>query len=239
MAYDADQQSLLDLRKIIQAEEPCVYLEVGSELGRSLLPALLDPGCAAVLSVDLRPQSTPDERGRTWEYGVSTQQMLDTLVGWGVTPQQMDKLSTYDMGTDMFSALVAMGSIKIPQPNLVFIDAEHTNAAVFKDFLHVWHLVPEDCVICFHDSNLIFDALSNITEMLKAQLLSPFAHCYLKDVVFAYGFGKYAKPVRKLGHWDESAYLAYARQTLNDEITMNAPMRPRLPNDGVLIDPSV
>jgi hypothetical protein len=227
MAYDADQQSLKDLRLIIQSHEPCVYLEVGSELGRSLLPALIDPGCSAVLSVDSRPGSTPDERGRTWEYGVTTQMMRDELAKNAV-PEEMAKLSTFDMGTDMFSALVNMGSIKIPQPNLVFIDAEHTNAAVFRDFLHIQHIVPENCIVAFHDSNLIFDALTNITEMLKHEMLQPFAARYLKDVVFAYGFGKYKDPVEKLWHWEEKPYLAHARQTLNDEIIMNAPLRQRI-----------
>jgi hypothetical protein len=204
-----------------------VYLEVGSELGRSLLPALIDPGCAAVLSVDSRPGSTPDERGRTWEYGVTTQMMRDELAKVA-GPEDMAKLSTFDMTTEMFAALAAQGSLKFPQPNLAFIDAEHTNAAVFKDFMHVNSLMGQDCIIAFHDSNLIFDALTNITEMLRHVTLEPFAARYLKDVVFAYGFGKYKDPVGELWHWDEKQYLAQARQTLNDEIIMNAPLRQRI-----------
>lgn len=226
MAYDNDQASLLALRKIVQAEAPCVYLEIGSELGRSLLPALLDPECTAVHSVDLRPVSTPDSRGRTWEYGITTQQMRDSLAAVA-TPAQMDKLYTYDMDTEQFAKQFGLYA------NLVFLDAEHTNTAAFKDFLNIYDLLPTNAIFAGHDSNLVFDAIQNIEALLKHRG-TQFHLAYLSDVVFAFAFGKFIEPVKKLPSWDPVEFVRYAQQTLNDEITMNAPMRPRIENKGIL-----
>ncbi len=233
MAYDNDQASLLALRRIVQADEPCVYLEIGSELGRSLLPALLDPKCTEVHSVDLRPVSTPDDRGRTWEYGVTTQQMRDELAKTA-TPEQMAKLKTYDMDTTVFSKYVVSGPLAAPIiPNLVFLDAEHTTVAAFQDYLNLSGMLPANAIFAGHDSNLIFDAILNIDAMLNSNRIIHHL-AYLSDVVFAFAFGSYIVPVKALPHWDPKEYVRYARQTLNDEIVMNAPMRLRIPNIGVL-----
>jgi hypothetical protein len=232
MAYHIDQQSMLDLRKIIQVDGQYVYLEIGSETGQGLTSVLADPHCSAVLSVDLRPQSTPDERGRTWEYGVTTLQMLDYLA-LRVRLDDMKKLWTFEADTEKFVVLVDRLHAKVPTPNLVFLDAEHTNAAVFQDFLNIYPLLPSDCIFAGHDANLIFDGVVNIEAMLK-YLKIPFHLAYLPDVVFAFAFGKYIEPVKALPHWDPKEYLRYARQTLNDEIVMNAATRPRIENTGVL-----
>jgi len=226
MAYDKDQASLLALRQIVQAQDPCIYLEIGSELGRSLLPALLDPCCIAVHSVDLRPGSTPDSRGRTWEYGVSTEQMVHSLMA-AATPEQMAKLRTYEMDTAQFAALY-----NVPA-NLVFLDAEHTTRGAFQDIVNLERMLPQDTIFAGHDSNLVFDALINIEAVLN-RLRVPYHLAYLADVVFAFAFGKYIEPVKRLPSWDKEEFIRYAQQTLNDEIIMNAPGRPRIENTGVL-----
>lgn len=228
MAYNLDQASLESLRWIVQAEDPCIYLEIGSELGQSLVPALLDPKCIAVHSVDLRsPIGQPDERGRTWAYSSTTQQMRDELAQQ-VTQEDMFKLTTYDMDTTAFAE-----AFTVPA-NLVFLDAEHTNAAAFQDFMNLIHMLPTDHIFAGHDSNLVFDAVINIAAMLKCSKV-PFHLAYLPDVVFAFAFGKYIEPVKALPHWDPKEYVRYARQTLNDEIIANVHLRPRIPNTGVLI----
>jgi hypothetical protein len=227
MAYDNDQASLLALRMIVQGKDPCIYLEIGSEYGWSLRPALLDPECIAVHSVDLRPVSTPDGRGRTWEYNSTTAAMVHEL-SQTATKEQMAKLSTYDMDTGRFKAVA-----QIPA-NLVFLDAEHTNTAVFQDFLNLYDMLPSDTIFAGHDSNLIFDALVNIEAMLAYRMV-PFHLAYLSDVVFAFAFGKYIAPVKALPHWDPKEYVRYARQTLNDDIVNNAALRTRIENTGVLI----
>lgn len=228
MAYDNDQASLLALREIVQAKEPCIYLEVGSELGQSLLPALLDPKCIEVHSVDLRsPLGQPDERGRTWAYSSTTPQMFAELAKTA-SPEQLAKLRTYDTDTAVFAQY-----FKVPA-NLVFLDAEHTNAAAFQDFMNLQVMLPTDTIFAGHDSNLVFDAITNLAAMFTG-LGIPFHLAYLPDVVFAFAFGKYIEPVKALPHWDPKAYVQYARQTLNDDIVMNAPLRPRITNTGVLL----
>jgi hypothetical protein len=236
MAYDADQHSLLQLRQIVQRDGPSIYLEIGSEAGRSLLPALIDPQCQAVHSVDLRPASTPDERGSTWNYGVTTQQMRDWLRPQ-VTADAMFKLHTYETDSAGFAEYIN-NQPSFEPPNIVFLDAEHTNAAVFQDFLNMIDFLPNDAIFAGHDSNLIFDALTNIKAWLTYDCRD-FYMAYLPDVVFAFAFGKYIEPVKQLPSWDPAEFVRYARQTLNDEITMNAPSRPRIPNIGVLRVPTL
>ena len=66
---EGDRRSLLDIQNIVRAVDASyVYLEVGSHLGGTLLPHLMDPLCRVVVSVDPRPASQADERGRVFHY---------------------------------------------------------------------------------------------------------------------------------------------------------------------------
>src|ERR1044072_3278451 len=44
------------------------YLEIGSYLGGSIQPHLLDEKCARIISIDKRPEKQPDERGANYTY---------------------------------------------------------------------------------------------------------------------------------------------------------------------------
>ena len=61
---DDDKQSLLACqlatRELAGAYH---YLEIGSYLGGSIQPHLLDRHCAKIYSIDKRPLNQPDERG--------------------------------------------------------------------------------------------------------------------------------------------------------------------------------
>ncbi len=47
-----DRRSLLDIQNIVRTfDDRYTYLEVGSHLGGTLVPHLLDPKCRAVLSI--------------------------------------------------------------------------------------------------------------------------------------------------------------------------------------------
>jgi hypothetical protein len=60
----SDRTSFLRVQRLVRTIQPdYAYLEVGSDLGGSLLPHLLDPACRVAVSVDPRPESQPDERG--------------------------------------------------------------------------------------------------------------------------------------------------------------------------------
>jgi cephalosporin hydroxylase len=226
MLYQNDHYTMLALQDIVQKTAPCVYLEVGSLLGGSMVPYLLDPRCIEVHSVDLRPPLTPDERGITYDYDhATTAQMIENLKR-EVPDSNMQKLRTYDMDSAAFakkflpSATLSYEQNYTVRPNLVFLDAEHTNRAVFQDFLNLNELLQEDAIFAFHDSNLIFDALTNIQAMLKYHLVA-FHAAYLPDVVFALAFGKLIEPLKALAAWNEGGFIEHARITLNNEIMAN------------------
>jgi hypothetical protein len=48
------------------------YLEIGSFRGGSLQAVIQDPRCAQVISIDPRPDATPDKRSGSWVYEANT-----------------------------------------------------------------------------------------------------------------------------------------------------------------------
>lgn len=138
------------------------YLEIGSHLGGTLIPHLLDPLCVTILSVDKRPDAQPDERGEVFRYdGNSTARMIETL-GPNVPETALLKLATFDGDA---SALPA--DVIAHPPDLVFIDGEHTNRAVVSDFLHTYRHAPRTRVFAFHDANLVMDGILNVEAFLS------------------------------------------------------------------------
>jgi hypothetical protein len=61
---DADKQSLLATQHAVRSAfgDYC-YLEIGSHLGGSLQPYVVDPRCRRIYSIDKRPEAVPDNRG--------------------------------------------------------------------------------------------------------------------------------------------------------------------------------
>jgi hypothetical protein len=126
------------------------YLEVGSFLGGSLAPFLMDPCCLGVLSVDERNRAQPDERGMRFDYaGISAATMIDGLHATGV---DTTKLVTFDGAID---ALPTDGT----RYDLAFVDAEHTDEACFRDALWTRSRLASDAALLFHDTRLVFKAL--------------------------------------------------------------------------------
>lgn len=189
-----DRRSLLAVQKAVRSWKPgYTYLECGSHLGGSLMPHLLDPRCRLALSVDKRPAYQPDERGMSFHYASnSTQRMLDVL-SRHVTANDIAKLRTYDMDA---SALIA-AQIDA-QPDLVFIDAEHTVDAVFRDFTSIYPMCGASTVYAFHDANLIFSGLQNIESFLR-YLKVDFASYILRDSVFVVASGEARACIQPLG----------------------------------------
>ena len=156
---DADKAFLLDVRRLFRDLAPTYdYLEIGSYLGGSLAPFLADPACRAILSVDERGATLPDERGALFDYaGVTAQSMLDRLHRAGLATT---KLATHDGSIDT-----------LPPPDslfdLAFIDGEHTDQACFRDFLWALPLMKPASAIMFHDSSLIHKAIRLIALTLR------------------------------------------------------------------------
>ena len=99
--------------------------------GDRSLPHVLDPRCRLLYSVDKRPPVQPDERGINFEYqNNSSQRMVATLARY-VTATYLAKVRTFDMDASELT------TCHIPEkPDLVLIDAEHTNVAAFRDFIN-------------------------------------------------------------------------------------------------------
>jgi len=220
---DADKRSLLYLQNIVRS---CTirytYLEVGSHVGGSLFPHLIDPRCGAAVSLDPRPPSQPDERGQSFDYeDNSTDRMIRTLEKFA-SHGAMLKLRTYDIDA---SQIPATGDAI--RATLALIDGEHTNRAVFRDFLSILSYMETDAIVVFHDSNLIFDALMNIETFLTYSE-RPFSAFYLPDNVYAVALGGFVNVAEHgLRHhaFDAETFTANARNNLDQFIAKNLGLR--------------
>ena len=156
-----DRRSFLSIQGAVAGDKaPYRYLEIGSDLGGSIQPYLLDSRCAGIISIDKRVLTQPDERGKTYRYRHnSTQKMLDNL--GNVSRAQVGKITTFDsdVGTLNPSAMPF-------RPDVCFIDGEHTDRAVVRDFAWCLSVVTTPGVIYFHDSNVVFRGLSSIVRCL-------------------------------------------------------------------------
>ena len=96
-----------------------------------------------------------------------------------------------------------------------FIDGEHTNRAAFQDFLSLWRFAAADCVIAFHDANLITDAAQNVESFLRFQG-ARYESLVLPDVLFAILVGRYASlaaPLRRFAT-DKEAFFSSSKEAL-------------------------
>ena len=98
---DAEKKSFLLLQKIIRNTiASYTYLEIGSHLGGSLQSYFIDPKCRRIFSIDKRPTSQPDIRGKHYFYeNNSTQRMLANLKQ-AFPDGNLDKLTTIDKSTN-------------------------------------------------------------------------------------------------------------------------------------------
>ncbi|MBS0562839.1 MAG: class I SAM-dependent methyltransferase, partial [Proteobacteria bacterium] len=140
-----DRRMLLALHNIVRRCTPAyAYAEIGSYMGGSLVPHLMDRRCGLVVSIDRRPDVQPDERGVSFDYTRSpTAAMLDRLHE-NLPLSAMLKLQTHDC--DAADLPEDAGATPF---DLMFIDGEHTNRAAFSDFLSLWRFAKPDCIVVF------------------------------------------------------------------------------------------
>jgi len=216
-----DQKALLMLQAAVGAHSAYAYLEVGSHLGGSLCPHLLDPNCRLAISVDPRPSSQPDERGRRFDYLENSTARMVSELSAHIPAESIRKLITFDCDAS------ELGTRKITERvDLVLIDGEHTNRAAFRDFVSILPLVKNDAIIVFHDAQLIHDAIANIETMLHF-LGKSFYGCFALDNVYAMGLGSRAELVketlRTVRH-DSDSFLNYARREVYKNIAFYYPI---------------
>ncbi|MBF0159351.1 MAG: class I SAM-dependent methyltransferase [Magnetococcales bacterium] len=211
---NTERNALLTIQEIVRNSHPgYVYLEVGSYLGGTLYPHLADPACQQIYSVDLRPASQADERGRLFRYESSSTDRMRTILSQQLSTESMSKLTTFD------ADLADVSSDQIGRLcDLIFIDAEHTNRAAFRDFLNAYPYAKADVIIMFHDANLIFDALENVESWLISKKIK-YDSFVIPDNLFVIVMGIFIElgtPIFSQLEFDKKTYFHVARQTLQD-----------------------
>ena len=192
-----DRAALEFIRSFISEQVPSYnYLELGSYLGGSLLPHLLSSSCSNILSVDKRVTSQPDERrvsGYSYQ-GITTTDLINTLTQHTSDTACLKKLETHDgVIQDLDPSSIFQ---RYPRGfQLSFIDAEHTNEAVFSDFIHVQKLSSPHSVIMLHDSWMLGSGIQSIVSYLQF-LEIPFLFRVIQDSVTAFFFGRLADEIK-------------------------------------------
>jgi hypothetical protein len=157
---DSDKHFILASRLLVtEVRSSYSYFEIGSYLGGSLTPFLMDDRCTALLSVDERERQQPDERGLKFDYaGITHQTMIDELKSCGFDTY---KLQTFDGSIDAYRPINEQAF------DIAFIDGEHTDFACFRDFLWTLPLMRPDAIVMFHDSTIIYKSLRLIQLYLR------------------------------------------------------------------------
>lgn len=189
---DGDRRSWLALQRLARAKGETnggtySYLEIGSHLGGSIQPHLLDPRCRRIYSIDNRPIAPPDDRGQEFRYdGNSTERMLANLRA--LDPDQVSKIVCFES-----DARDVDRSLLPDRPDLCFIDGEHTSSAVLSDFDFCFRVCSPRATLCFHDDWIIYPALARILRKLRRQGVR-FTAAKLQGSTFAILLGATALP---------------------------------------------
>jgi hypothetical protein len=159
--WPEDRESLLRLQRCVHLAGSYVYLEIGSHLGGTLQPHLVDSRCSWIYSIDKRPLEQRDELRGVWHYPEnSTKRMLSGLQE--AFPQSsVEKIRTFDADARELDP-----TSFVPKPEFCFIDGEHTDQAVRSDFEFCLQVCNRNGIIGFHDANMVVGGLTHIKRRL-------------------------------------------------------------------------
>jgi len=208
---DDDKRSLLAIQSAARALSPSyVYLEIGSHLGGSIQPYLLDERCTKIYSIDKRPLVQPDQRGVNFGYPEnSTERMLSLLSGIAST----DKIITIDGETGKMDR-----SLIGERPQLCFIDGEHTDKATKIDFDLCLDVCADSGAVIFHDAHIVYNAIADCIDTAKRRNM-PIQAYSLPNAVFVIEIGDFplheSPHIRSLLLENHKGYLFSLQQ--NDE----------------------
>jgi hypothetical protein len=206
-----DRGSLLRLQRGIRRAGSYIYLEIGSFRGGTLQSHLLDPRCAAIYSIDKRPLMQADESDAAYHYPEnSTERMLDGL-RTAFAESSTEKIRTFTCDASELDQ-----SSFSEKPDLCFIDGEHTDSAVFSDFVFCLSVCRSDGMIAFHDSNEVIGGLRRIKQYLRDNGIR-FESYFLPKRVFVIllngAIDMFGKEIRQAS-WDESRYIRLVKWDL-------------------------
>lgn len=183
---DMDKRSLLACQLAVRTVcTNYTYLEIGSYIGGSLQPYLVDENCTHIFSIDKRPAAQADERGMHYKYeNNSTQRMLENLKD--VYAPGLEKITCIDDdGSNIDPNLIS------PKAQICFIDGEHTDEACYRDFLFCLKVLEDDGLLVFHDAQVVYNGLFQIVTYLEANHIR--FHAYnLPDTVFVIEINDFA-----------------------------------------------
>jgi hypothetical protein len=181
---DHDKQSLLAIELAVRELSPEYnYLEIGSYLGGSIQPHLVDPRCRRVYSIDKRPTSQPDARGFDWVYqNNSTKRMIEML---REVSENTDKITTIDGDSNTLDPLRIKDKIQ-----LCFIDGEHTDEAVMADFKFCLGVLDINGAIIFHDAQITYNGIAVCINHLEENSIK-FRAYVLPHIVFVIEIGEF------------------------------------------------
>lgn len=180
---DEDKRSLLACQLASRELRPKYsYLEIGSYLGGSIQPYLLDPRCERIFSIDKRPEIQPDARGLDYTYlNNSTERMLENLSRVAAT----DKITTIDGSTrDIDRSRV---DVKV---DVCFIDGEHTDDAVLTDFKFCLDALADSGAVLFHDASVTYNGIERCIRHLDETGIKYRAYS-LPNIVFVIEIGDF------------------------------------------------
>lgn len=185
-----DKQSLLRIQRIVSSMIPnFVYLEIGSDQGGSLVPILADENCSTLISIDLRPDHQPDERGASFPYPSNGEEAMMANLRSEFRAEQLSRLRIFR------ADIRDVEPRDLPKVDLVLIDGEHTDVACFSDAERTLDFVKQDAVIVFHDSTSSQTPYKILKKMLT-RLGIEYTTVLLPDVVGAIAIGSFADIVR-------------------------------------------
>ena len=209
--YPEDRESLLRLQRCIRQAGSYVYLEIGSHLGGTLQPHLVDSRCSMIYSIDKRPLEQPDELLGVWHYPEnSTERMLSGLER--AFPQaRLKKITTFDADARELNPVSF-----IPKPDFCFIDGEHTDQAVRSDFDFCLRVCNPKGIIGFHDANFVVGGLAHIKRQLTVNRIR-FRGMLLPRNVYVIllndAIERFAEEIREAAQ-NEPRYMRQARWAL-------------------------
>ncbi len=181
---DEDKRSLLACELAVRELVPDYnYLEIGSYLGGSIQPHLLDDKCHRIYSIDKRPVSQPDARGFDWVYrNNSTKRMLAMLAQ---VSENTAKITTIDGDTRSIESDAITDKI-----HLCFIDGEHTDESVLSDFRFCLEVLDHNGAILLHDAQITYNGIAACLRHLEENAMK-FRAYILPNVVFVIEIGEF------------------------------------------------
>jgi|SRR5210317_85604 len=206
---------LLHLGKIAQTLGEYNYLEVGVYRGGSLPPHLVNPDCKLIMGVDLFPDLCMDERHTGINYRPSSFELVVER--------------TTAAGGDASKLKSFVGDIQdLPveeRYDMCFIDAEHTNAAAFRDAYNALKHMKPNHVMAFHDTTIVYGAIDCWTEYLKLQGISFHRFKMRHSEVTAFVCGDLPETLKYCfeNQFDYDTFKMVAKVRLGNSIKENCP----------------